>query len=211
MLKDTPLYPKDFIMSNTTHLMFDIETLGVREHTVVTTLACVPFTFEDEVSYTDLVNKGFFAKFNIKEQIKTYKRTTDAPTIDWWKRQSDEAKFNSITPSDNDVTLLEGCTALRKWIKTTDYDFHNSFVWSRGSYFDFPKIEDLYRDLKENAPFNGFKIRDTRTLIDVLTGSLKGDYTLENGAPKGFIHHHSLHDAALEVAKIKEIYKSMTE
>ncbi len=192
-----------------THLMFDIETLGVREHSVVTTLACIPFTFEDDKTYEDHVLAGFFVKFDVKDQIKTYARVTDADTIDWWKRQSEEAKRNSILPSKDDVPQQEGCERLRAFIKGTDYDFKNAFVWSRGCYFDFPKIEDLYRDLGQKPPFNGFKIRDTRTMIDVLTGDLRGEYELENGTPASFVKHHALHDCALEIAKMKEIYKSM--
>lgn len=198
-MSDTPL----------THLMFDIETLGVRERAVVTTLACVPFTLEDDKTYKQHVKDGFFVKFDVKEQISKYARVTDPDTISWWKGQSNEAKKNSILPSENDQTLADGCSALRRFIKGTDYDFKNSFIWSRGCYFDFPKIEDLYRDLGEKPPFNGFKIRDTRTMIDVLTGSLRGDYNLEGGTPDGFVHHHALHDCALEIAKMKEIYKSL--
>lgn len=187
--------------------MFDTETLGVRERSVVTTLACIPFCFEDDLTYEAHIENGLYIKFDVKEQIKQYQRTTDKDTLEWWKKQSDEAKQHSLAPSVDDVSLAVGCQQLRDFIKSTNYDFKTSWAWSRGSYFDFPKIEDLYRDLGQRAPYNGFKVRDTRTMIDVLTGSLNGDYDLENGTPQEFLKHHALHDCALEVAKVKEIFK----
>ena len=192
-----------------THLMFDIETLGTRERSVVLTLACVPFTFEDvSETYDDIIANGFFVKFDAKEQIKTFQRVTDADTIAWWKNQSDEAKRFSLPPSADDVSLEKGCADLRAFIKGTNYDFKNSYIWSRGCYFDFPKIEDLYRDLNQKAPFNGFKIRDTRTMIDVLTGNMRGEYDLRDGMPTNYIKHHALHDAAFEAVRMKEIFNS---
>lgn len=186
------------------HLVFDTETLDLKESSVVATLGCVAFDFKQKQSFRDIVNNGFFVKFDIKEQIKEYKRTTNKDTIDWWRKQSQEAKDLAIFPSDHDRKLKDGLTELKTWIKNSGYDFKTSFVWSRGSYFDFPKIEDLYRNIGERAPFNTFKIRDTRTMIDVLTGSDDGHINLKN--PDGFIHHHSLHDAAFEAVKMKYIF-----
>src|SRR6478736_9170831 len=95
------------------HLNFDIETLGHRDSTVVTTLACVPFSFEDDLTYDDHVLNGFYVKFNIEEQLKVYKRTTCEETLAWWKQQTPEAKAHSIIPSKDDSSLVDGLNALR--------------------------------------------------------------------------------------------------
>lgn len=194
-----------------THLCWDIETLGMKETTVVTTLAIIPFTFEDEISYDQLVLDGFYVKFSVADQIKNWKRTTTQSTLDWWKTQSDEAKKNSIVPHKNDVTLLEGLDQIEYWIGKSQYSHKNSYNWARGSNFDFPKIEDMFDQANRKLPFNTWKIRDTRTYIDVLTGNDRGAYELKNGTPKNFIHHHALHDAALDVMRLKEIYFTLAE
>lgn len=191
------------------HLNFDVETLGKREGAVVTTLSCVPFSFEKDTSYDDLVLSGFYVKFDIKEQIQKYHRSTCSDTIQWWKEQSQEARENSILPSDADVSLEEGLGQLTAFIKGSGYNFNKSYVWCRGNYFDFPKIEDIYRCLGLNVPFNTWKIRDTRTYIDILTGVDNGGYTLKGGTPSNFVHHHALHDAALDVARMLEIYRAI--
>ena len=192
-----------------THLCFDIETLGLRENTVVTTLACVPFTFEDPMEYDQLVLRGFYVKFDVKEQLQKYKRSVCQSTMDWWKQQSKEARENSILPSKNDVSLEQGLGFLTNFIQRTNYNPKKSYVWCRGNYFDFPKIEDLYRDIDEEVPYNSWKIRDTRTFIDILTGVDNGNYDLKGGTPSTFVKHNALHDAAMDCARMIEIFQTV--
>jgi hypothetical protein len=194
-----------------THLTWDIETLGMKETTVVTTLAIIPFTFEGNETYDELVLNGFYVKFSIADQLKNWKRTTTQSTIDWWKTQSEEAKVNSIKPSKDDVALEAGLDQIEYWIGKSKYDMKKSYNWARGSNFDFPKIEDMFDMAGRALPFNTWKIRDTRTYIDVLTGNDRGAYELKNGTPKNFIHHHALHDAALDTMRLKEIYATLSE
>lgn len=188
------------------HLMFDTETMGLKEKAVVTTLSCVPFTFEDDQKYSSLVSAGFFVKFKISEQLKLGRETTPS-TVAWWKGQPEEAKKHSIIPSADDVTLADGLNKLIPFIKASGYEYKKSYLWSRGNGFDFPKIEDLFDMSGIKVPFNTFRQRDVRTFIDVLTGADNGNYELKNGVPKEFVKHHALHDAALDAAKMIEIYQ----
>lgn len=190
------------------HLMFDIETLGVRSNSVVLSLACVPFSFEKRECFLDYVQKGFFVKFDVKEQIKVYNRVFSQDTIDWWKKQDKEVRRNALEQSNSDKPLRVGIIQLCKYINTTGYSFKNSYVFSRGSNFDFHIIEHLIEEsVGITKPFNTWKIRDSKTAIDILCGVDNAKYDLQLGQKdEGFITHHSLHDAALEAAKLSEIY-----
>jgi hypothetical protein len=205
------VYSLEGIHMAVVHLLFDTETLGLYERAVVTTLACTAFSFEGDESYDDIVAAGFFTKFKGSEQVQVFKRETTASTLAFWKQQTKEAQEMSILPRADDVTLVEGLTKLTEWIESTGYDWKRSFVWCRGNAFDFPKIESLFADANMKVPFNTWKIRDTRTMIDCLTGSENGGYNLRDGEPKSFIKHHALHDAALDCARMKEIYRSLNE
>lgn len=191
------------------NLCFDTETLGLYERAVVTSIGCVAFTFEGNTPYSEMIEYGFFAKFQVEEQIKKYKRVTTPSTMQFWAEQTKEAREKSIMPSPNDVSLEDGLQKLKSWIKESGYDFKNSFVWSRGNAFDFPKIESMYLDADISCPFNTWKIRDIRTFIDCLAGTDRGMYDLKNGEPEGFVKHHSLHDAAHDAAKMIEIYQNL--
>lgn len=195
----------------TVQLLFDTETLGLPERAVVTTIACTAFTFEDGPSYEEMIENGFFAKLKVSEQIGVYKRITTPSTIQFWKEQSAEARERSINPSAADIGLREALENLAAWVKTTGYNWNKSHVWSRGNAFDFPKIESLFADANVNVPFNTWRIRDVRTYIDYLTGTDNGGYNLKDGEPAAFVKHHALHDAALDSAKMIEIYKTLAE
>lgn len=192
-----------------THFLWDIETLGLHENAVVTSLAVVPFQFETYRPYPSYVRDGLFVKFDIPEQIKKYQRGTDASTLQWWKEQSKEAKQFSITPSAEDVDLKTGLDLIRQWIQSVEgHEFKKSYHWSRGNDFDFPKISSLHEYAGVDKPFNDRRIRDVRTYVDILTGVDNGYYTPigTETVLKEFVAHHALHDAAKDAYCMVEIY-----
>lgn len=195
------------------HLMFDIETLGTQVDSVVLSLACVPFSFEIHEYFPEYVKKGFHVKFDVKEQIKVYQRKFYKDTIDWWKTQDKDSRNRAIERSDNDKQLREGIVSLCKFISNTGYSYSKSYIFSRRSHFDFPIIIHLIENsAKYKSPFNSWMIRDTPTYIDIMHGVNNGQYDLQLGSKnEGFIHHYALHDAALEAARLNELYYMAVE
>jgi hypothetical protein len=191
-----------------THLMIDLETLGKRQNSVVLSLACVPFIFENHQYFSEYVNNGFHVKFNIKEQMSAYKRCFEKSVVDWWKDQNPEAVKRSFTPNENDVKLRDGIIDLYKFISETGFSYKNSYIFSRRSNFDFPILEHLIEDsLGLSLPYNTWNIRDSVTYIDIFAGTNNGQYDLQLGTKsEGLISHYALHDAALEAARLNELY-----
>lgn len=198
---------------NTTHLYFDLETLAVKEpNTVILAVACVPFSFGERKSYDEYIAKGFYRKIQAKPQILAGD-AKNADTIKWWQSQPIEAQKNAFLPRADDVTVQQAFLELSDWIITeTDYDKRNSWIWSRGSSFDFPKIEYRFDQIASeiDCPINTWMIRDTRTMIDCLTGSKNGQYKLKQ-EPTNFVKHHCLHDCAHDVVIMKEIFDRLNE
>ncbi len=195
-----------------THLVFDIETLSVKERSsVILSLAVVPFTFEGNESYDDLISKGFYRKIDAMSQLKSG-RAKSKNTIEWWQSQSHEAQLNGFLPNpDEDVNVYTAFRECAQWIKNeTDYDFKKSWIWSRGAAFDFPKIEYNFDDAEIDSPVNFWMVRDIRTMIDCFTGSIKGNYVMRN-EPASFVKHHCLHDAAHDAAVMREIFANLSE
>ena len=188
------------------HLLVDIETLGSkREHCVVLTMACVVFTFEDYTPFSTLIRDGFYVKFSVPDQIKKWKRTTEADTMAWWKGQSKEAREAAYYPRDDDASMIDGLDAMTQFIKASKYDWKKSYIWSRGPAFDFPKIESMYDMADMPVPYNGWRQRDVRTYVDILTGVDNGKY--EGKKPlTGFVAHNALHDAARDAFHMQEIF-----
>lgn len=191
------------------HLFFDVETLGLYENAVVLSLACVPFYLNKITSAVVLADRGFYVKFDADEQIKTFGRKTDKSTLEWWKKQSEDAKKISVTRYTTDQSLRAGLTKLSDFIEQSEYDPKNSFVWSRGNYFDFPKIESLYREVGLPMPYNGWMIRDARTFFDLLGDTTGNGYVWYN-KPQSLVKHHALHDAAFDAWSMTKLYKDIT-
>lgn len=190
-----------------THLMIDIETLGKKPDTVVLSIGCVPFTLENHTYFSELVKQGIHIKFDAKEQIKNYHRTVNKDTTDWWKKQSEKSRSITLEPSKNDCDITTGLYNLNKFIETIDYSFKNSYVFSRRSHFDFSILNNIYESAYLSTPWNDWMIRDSVTFIDIFAGTNTGKYDLKLGEKdKGFIPHYALHDAALEAAKLNELY-----
>lgn len=188
--------------------MFDLEALGLYENAVVLSLAVVPFTLEDLSSKESLLSDSFYCKFSVKEQMEVYNRETTESTIDFWKKQAKSVFDSQVASSKDDVSLASGLSDMSSFIKSSFYDWKTSFVWSRGSYFDFPKIEFMYLQCGLALPFNSWKIRDVRTAIDVLTGSMDGQYVLKN-RPKDLEKHNCLHDCVLDILSLQEIVTNL--
>ncbi len=194
------------------HLSIDTETLGMRENTVVLSIGCAAFQLipNGENNYEKYVTGGFHVKFDVKEQITRYKRSTDQSTIDWW-RQQEPAAQKILKPSEQDVDMESGLMMLNDWIKQSGYRWKDSYVWSRGTYFDFPKLEHMYFQAGVKCGFNTWKIRDTRTYIDILTGVDNGQYEPQGGFPRSFVKHNALHDAAMDAYRMVEIFNLQVE
>ena len=191
------------------HIVVDLETLGVNDaNTTILSLAAVPFRFGEVTPYSELLERGFYRKLNAIDQLKRG-RSKEQSTVEWWQKQSPEAQANGFTPSKEDVTIDQALRELKQWVQSTDYDFKNSWIWCRGLDFDKPKLDKSYEFVGIDTPFNMWRWRDIRTMIDCLTGSMNGKYILEN-EPKEFILHHCLHDAAHDVAVMQEIYAALS-
>lgn len=193
------------------HIIIDIETLATDPNAVVLSIACVPFVLENHTYFSELVKTGFCVKFNAKEQINTFNRTVEESTIKWWKTQPKEVFDAMVRPSSKDVDLIKGLTLLNKFISNINgYSFKESYVWSRGNNFDFPILKSLYQDSGILPAYNEWKIRDVRTAIDIMAGTNTGTYQLKCGGD-GFIAHNPLQDAAMDAARLNELFYIMTQ
>lgn len=194
---------------NITHFVFALKTLGILPNSVCLSLGIVPFQFENNTNFKELVNSGFYVKLDVKEQIQKYKRTVSDDTMHWWKKQGEDAK-KILKPSSRDVCLEEAMENLWEFLLSNNYDPRNSYLWSRGNLFDFGKMESIFHDLGMKEPYNGWKVRDIRTMIDCLCGVTNGKIK-PLGPREGIIPNNALHDAANDAMTMIEVFQSLAE
>lgn len=189
----------------TKHLMLDLETVGILPNSVVLSIGCLPFSFEEPKSFDEYLEDGFFCKLDVEDQIRNYGRKIDKDTLDWWKQQSPEARV-SLKPSKTDIPLAEALRGLDAFIRSCKLS-DESWFWSRGNLFDFGKIESMCNNVGMPMPHNPFMERDVRTMVDCFAGTTNGKIKVH--LPSNFVSHHPLHDCAKDVMMMTNIYQSM--
>lgn len=192
--------------------MFDIESLGKYSDAVILSIACTPFRLDDNKSFDQYLLESFHVKINSVQQVKAYSRSLDADTIEWWGKQSPECKALATKRLSTDVDFADSMIRLSKFLVSKNYDLKRSYLWARGSSYDFPKIEHAFDQVRKEHPslpvLNYRKIRDTRTYIDILAGVDTGFYSLKTPLPENFISHYCLHDTVREVMVMTELFRS---
>lgn len=198
--------------------VIDFETLGARSDAAVIDLAVVLFDPDPNVlpSFEDIVASGRRWKFDFAAQKAGERpRCFDTFTIDWWKKQSPEARAN-LKPSANDIDPVDGIIEFVNYLRGKVNPF-NSIGYCRGQSFDFPIMVDLLTEARrrEGHPDNAISTydlepvkfwmqRDIRTRIEALLMTRNLTTTpLPRGVLKGFIPHDSLHDCAKDVLMLK--------
>lgn len=196
--------------------IIDYETFGNVSNTAVIDLAAVVFDPNPEVieTFDELVSRGMKLKFNLKAQKGV--RLFGASTIEWWKKQSAEARAN-LAPSSEDIDHVEGVYKLLAFLKENGVHAWDSFGWCRGQSFDFPILVDILREGERRKgiadkdidtfglePCKFWNQRDIRTAIESLLMTRGLTTTpLHKGILDGFIAHDSIHDCAKDILMLK--------
>jgi hypothetical protein len=153
-------------------LCLDIETTGTESTAVVLSAALTFYDSTQPLSYQGLVDRSIFVKFDAKEQIQLYNRTTDKDTLNWWNGQCDFARQRSLLPSTNDVSAKDGIKLIKQWLSKIP-NYNKMTIFTRGS-LDQMCMDSLCKSIGEDKLVPYYNYRDVRTLLDCF-------YTTERG------------------------------
>ena len=164
-----------------THVSLDLETLDTCGRATILAIAGVAVT-EQDGEFT-LSHPHFYRVCNIESQDK---RTMSQSTVNWWERQSEEARrvFDEAKTARHPAhALLE----FRDWIGNLPGDVQ---VWGNGSVFDIGILADAMWEWGITEPWDFRNIRDLRTLADIARR-----YGFSTVLPDVGTHHNALDDA----------------
>lgn len=155
--------------------VFDIESLGVSSESVILSAAITFGEIKEKYSVQELIDNTFFVKFSVEDQIKTYKRTVDHETGEWWKKQCDSVKNMSLIPNkQKDLSAKEGIEKFKSYVnsKCTPSE---TLIFARGS-LDQCCFDSLTKQTNEPAIFPYSNWRDVRTTVCLLAEEEKRGY-----------------------------------
>ena len=153
------------------NIMIDIETLGTSHTSLVLSIGAVEFDANG-------VSKEFEVVIQ-PESCEALGLTVDVRTVLWWLDQSKEAQ---------DAFLVGKKLALPRALAelVSAFNWKDAIVWSNGSDFDFPILENAFAACGVEAPWKYYNKRDFRTLKRIVPSAeyedVKVDATLGHKA-----------------------------
>lgn len=165
-----------------THIMIDMETLGLTADAVILSIGAVKFNLDGEIS-----DKCLYGVCDIESQLR---RHINGGTLAWWMEQHVDAKniFRDGVPLAH---VLEN---MRKFVDHEDY-----FVWSNGADFDIPLLSHALRTHDMQPLFKHWNHRCFRTI--------KEEYKSCPKPPFEGTKHNALMDAIYQAKWLIDIYK----
>lgn len=175
-------------MSNSAHIMVDLETMGTTPGSAIVSLGAVVF---DPVAGS--LGEEFYRVIDLASCQRAGLRC-DPQTIMWWMRQSDAARSALV-----DVAAEQLPSALG-WFRSWWMKQHGRFIWGHGANFDEPLLSAAFRASHVVVPWDYWNARCTRTIFS-LTG--------EKPDRSAGTHHNALDDAKAQAAAVCRAYAKL--
>lgn len=165
--------------------MIDLETMGIRPTSAIISIGAALFDHEQ-------VLDTFYSNVNLNSSINLG-MTTDQSTIDWWSKQSVQAR--AAWQTEDAPAIEDALKQLNDWMLG-----HGSRAeicpWGNGADFDLVLMNHAFNLMGVDAPwkyYNHHCFRTMKNMFDV--GQM----------PRSGTHHHALDDAVSQVRHLHRI------
>jgi 3' exoribonuclease, RNase T-like len=166
------------------NLMVDLETMGLRPDAAIVSIGAVMFDANE-------LGPEFYTPVCL-EDCKRLGLTTDQSTVDWWAKQSEDAR--AAWSDEHAPMLLEVMSAFTQFVRQEGGP--DVLVWGNGAAFDPVLLESAYRVLDADPPWKFYNVRCFRTMKNVYSNF---------PVPRQGTHHHALDDAKHQARVLQHI------
>jgi hypothetical protein len=163
-----------------TQIMLDLETLGTRPGSVITSIGAVKFGGGE-------ITSDFYIRIDMQSSVDAG-LVIDPATLLWWLQRSEKARAELLAPS---VPLRSALEAFSVWVADPEAE-----VWGCGVGFDNVLLDTAYAYLQVKPPWKHWNDRCYRTLK-----KLHPTITLKRTGT----HHHALDDARYQAMHLMKI------
>jgi DNA polymerase III epsilon subunit-like protein len=167
-------------------IMLDLETLSIRPNAAIVSIGAVRFSWKEGIRDAFSVNIS-------AESNKDYKLRIDKDAIEWWAKQPKAAR--EVWQQDP-KPLPEALQMFNDW-----YGNSNHPLWSCGTNFDIPLLEEAYIRTGLQKPWKYYLVNDYRTVITLF--GLNNRELRKNDE----MYHSAVHDAVAQAEILIELLK----
>jgi hypothetical protein len=167
-----------------THIMFDLEALGVSADSVVLSIGAVAFNAN-----------GIYGPEFYREILPQEDRNIDISTLKWWLEQPIPIPINGTIQLD---TVMR---EFNSWVNTirSITSFPDMCLWANGIDFDWGVLKDISQKYVINLPVKYDQVRDYRTLKKLFPAVKFGIDSV--------VKHNALDDARWQALHCVELLK----
>ncbi|HGH3389970.1 TPA: 3'-5' exoribonuclease [Citrobacter freundii] len=178
------------------HLMIDLETMGTNCNAPIVVISAVFFDPQ-----TGEIGPAFYKVISLVDAMKSG-ATPDAETIEWWLKQSSEARSAILV---DQIPLDDALLQLREFIdENSDEKFIK--VWGNGATFDNVILRRSYERQEIPCPWRYYNDRDVRTIVEL--GKNTG-FDAKTVIPFEGVRHNALDDARHQVKYVSAIWQKL--
>ncbi|ENA4186652.1 3'-5' exoribonuclease [Escherichia coli] len=164
------------------HLMIDLETMGTNTNAPIVVIGAVFFDPQ-----TGEIGPVFYIVISLTDAMNTG-AVPDGGTIEWWLKQSSEARAAILT---DQVKLKDALSQFREFINEySDEKFVQ--VWGNDATFDNAILRTSYERLDIPCPWRYHNDRDVRTIVEL---GKTIDFDARTVIPFEGVRHNALDDA----------------
>lgn len=172
--------------------MLDIETLGVRPHSIVVVIGAIKFERDIKIYPIEKYEK-FYIRIN-SDSCRNVGMIKEENTINWWYTQDSKVRYEALENPDR-VDIKKALEEFTKWFGKSTY------IWGNGDDFDCSILGEAYKRCNMEIPWKFYNTRDVRTLYDI-TGVTKYDIPIDN-------MHNALYDCYRQIIGLKLSFKRL--
>jgi hypothetical protein len=138
----------------------DLESLATRVDAVILQIGMVKF--DPLVITQDLTQLEYKSILvDVDDQVTNYNRFICDETVAWWGKQSPEV-VETVFNENNRLPLKDALQEVH------DFCWGKDQIWSQGPQFDISILDHAYTQTGLPYPWQYNKVRDSRTLLDLL-------------------------------------------
>ncbi|HAN6145685.1 TPA: 3'-5' exoribonuclease [Escherichia coli] len=178
------------------HLMIDLETMGTNTNAPIVVIGAVFFDPQ-----TGEIGPVFYIVISLTDAMNTG-AVPDGGTIEWWLKQSSEARAAILT---DQVKLKDALSRFREFINEySDEKFVQ--VWGNGATFDNAILRTSYERLDIPCPWRYYNDRDVRTIVELGKAI---DFDARTAIPFEGERHNALDDARYQAKYVSAIWQKL--
>lgn len=174
---------------NMNHLMIDIETLGNKSNSVISSIAAVEFNID-----TLETGKVFQVDIDLDSCVRLGLEM-DVSTVMWWFKQNEEARNEFSNKDRKDISK-----ALSMFSEFCNKDYE---IWGNSARFDLGLIQNAYNKLNVEIPWDFRKERCVRTLLSLAPQA-------KDMVEKPDVPHKDINDCYYQIAYCQKAYSLLT-